>query len=192
MLWQRAVVTGAASGIGRALATRLVADGTEVVLADRNRAELDRVTAELGGTAIPTDVADPVAMRALAKYAVGADLVCLNAGVVGVLGAIWEVGAEDTDDAGIQADKVGSGCRFGKCPHRDRISDIGGNGGAAEVGCHPIDANPIPIGEHHLGAAGGQPGGQGPTNSARRAGHHRALPKHCPSRLFEGRIVGGG
>jgi NADP-dependent 3-hydroxy acid dehydrogenase YdfG len=97
VVFNSAVVTGAASGIGRALATRLVADGTEVVLADRNRAELDRVTAELGGTAIPTDVADPVAMRALAKSAVGADLVCLNAGVVGVLGALWEVDAEDWD-----------------------------------------------------------------------------------------------
>ena len=97
MLWQRAVVTGAASGIGRALATRLAAGGTEVVLADRDQVGLDQVAAELGGTAIATDVADPVAMLALARAAPAAELVCLNAGIVGDFGAVWEVSATDWD-----------------------------------------------------------------------------------------------
>jgi NADP-dependent 3-hydroxy acid dehydrogenase YdfG len=97
MGWQCAVVTGAASGIGRALATRLTAGGTRVVLADRDQARLDVVAKELGGSAMATDVADPAAMQALADAAVDADLVCLNAGVVGALGAVWEVAAEDWD-----------------------------------------------------------------------------------------------
>jgi len=96
-MWKSAVVTGAASGIGRALATRLAAGGAQVVLADREQVGLERVAADLGGTAIPTDVADPVAMRTLAEAAAAADLVCLNAGIVGALGALWEVGAEDWD-----------------------------------------------------------------------------------------------
>jgi NADP-dependent 3-hydroxy acid dehydrogenase YdfG len=97
MVWHKAVVTGAASGIGRALASRLAADGTRVVLADRDRDGLERVATELRGTAIATDVADPVAMRALAQAAPDADLVCLNAGIVGALGAVWEVNTEEWD-----------------------------------------------------------------------------------------------
>jgi NADP-dependent 3-hydroxy acid dehydrogenase YdfG len=96
-VWQNAVVTGAASGIGRALATRLAEGGAQVVLADRDRVGLERVAADIGGTAVATDVADPVAMQELAKAAPDVDLVCLNAGIVGVLGAVWEIGAKDWD-----------------------------------------------------------------------------------------------
>jgi NADP-dependent 3-hydroxy acid dehydrogenase YdfG len=64
-----AVVTGAASGIGRALATRLAATGTRLVLADTQAAALADVAAALGATAVPTDVADHRAMQALAATA---------------------------------------------------------------------------------------------------------------------------
>jgi NADP-dependent 3-hydroxy acid dehydrogenase YdfG len=93
-----AVVTGAASGIGRALATRLAATGTRLVLADTQAAALADVAAALGATAVPTDVADHRAMQALAAAAPDAQLVCLNAGIVGsALGAPWEVDPQEWD-----------------------------------------------------------------------------------------------
>jgi NADP-dependent 3-hydroxy acid dehydrogenase YdfG len=86
-----AVVTGAASGIGHALAARLAAAGTRLVLADVHAAALGQVAAELHATAIPTDVADQMAMQELAAAAPDANLVCLNAGIVGTtLGAPWQ------------------------------------------------------------------------------------------------------
>jgi NADP-dependent 3-hydroxy acid dehydrogenase YdfG len=93
-----AVVTGAASGIGRALATRLAASGTRVVLADVDAAALADVAADLGATGVPTDVADRGAMVELASAAADAQLVCLNAGIVGdALGAPWEVDRHEWD-----------------------------------------------------------------------------------------------
>jgi len=69
-----AVVTGAASGIGRALATRAAAEGMAVVGCDRDRAGLDSLKAELaaqGASAVfhVADVSDPAAMTALAEAA---------------------------------------------------------------------------------------------------------------------------
>lgn len=47
-----AIVTGAASGLGKAIATRLIADGFHVVVADVNQANIDKALAEFnaGGT----------------------------------------------------------------------------------------------------------------------------------------------
>lgn len=93
-----AVVTGAASGIGRALATRMAAAGTQLVLADVQPAALAEVASALGATAVPTDVADHRAMEALAAAAPDARLVCLNAGIVGAaVGVPWEVDPREWD-----------------------------------------------------------------------------------------------
>lgn len=78
-----AVVTGAASGIGRALATRLAIGGSHVHLADVDRAALTTTAAEIGNATVhPLDVADPDAMERFAAATGPVDLVCLNAGVV--------------------------------------------------------------------------------------------------------------
>lgn len=61
----RAVVTGASSGIGRAVAEHLVADGARVALWARRADELESVATQLGerAVAVPCDVADPEAVE---------------------------------------------------------------------------------------------------------------------------------
>jgi NAD(P)-dependent dehydrogenase (short-subunit alcohol dehydrogenase family) len=94
-----AVVTGAAGGIGFALAARCAADGMPVVLADVDPAALDEAARRLTDTgatvlALPTDVTDPASVEALAERSwerFGAvALVCNNAGV-GPGGVAWEI-----------------------------------------------------------------------------------------------------
>jgi NAD(P)-dependent dehydrogenase (short-subunit alcohol dehydrogenase family) len=53
-----AVVTGAAKGLGRAVASRLVADGVHVIGTDVDAASLERTTAELGIEPLDGDVGD--------------------------------------------------------------------------------------------------------------------------------------
>jgi len=93
-----AVVTGAAGGIGAALARALAARGHHVVLADVDAEALDALADELGGRAVPTDVADPAAVERLAARAGPVDLVCLNAGVLSTHpGPVWEAPAAEWD-----------------------------------------------------------------------------------------------
>ncbi|MFI7579486.1 bifunctional aldolase/short-chain dehydrogenase [Kocuria kalidii] len=84
-----ALVTGAASGIGRAIATRLAAEGACVVIADLDLEKARAAAAELGGTdvavGVAVDVADEAAVQAAIADAVlafgGLDLVVNNAGL---------------------------------------------------------------------------------------------------------------
>jgi 3-hydroxybutyrate dehydrogenase len=73
-----AVVTGGASGIGRACAVRLAAEGAKVVVLDLDGAAAGEVAAEVGGTAIGIDLTDLAAIDALD---VDADIVVNNAGL---------------------------------------------------------------------------------------------------------------
>jgi len=54
-----ALVTGAASGIGSAVATRLAAAGAKVVVLDRDEAGAKRIAAVIGGDHLVADLADP-------------------------------------------------------------------------------------------------------------------------------------
>jgi NAD(P)-dependent dehydrogenase (short-subunit alcohol dehydrogenase family) len=94
-----AVVTGAASGIGYALAERFAGDGMHVVLADIEEAALAAAEGRLreaGASvlSVPTDVADPAQVEDLAEKALGAfggvHVVCNNAGV-NAPGPVWEL-----------------------------------------------------------------------------------------------------
>ena len=83
-----AVVTGGASGIGRAMALRFAADGARgVVVADLDGPGAEAVATEIGDGALPfeCDVADPGHADALIGAAESAfgpvDLFCANAGV---------------------------------------------------------------------------------------------------------------
>ncbi len=88
--YRRALVTGASSGLGRALAKVLAECGTEVVLSARRQEELESVAREIeerGGTARVQvlDVADADAavasIRQLDQDVGGIDLVVANAGL---------------------------------------------------------------------------------------------------------------
>ena len=90
-----AVVTGAGSGIGRAAAQALMADGWSVVLAGRREAQLH----ETGdGLVVPTDVTDPASVAALFTATLQrfsrVDLLFNNAGV-GLSVGIADVAFED-------------------------------------------------------------------------------------------------
>jgi NAD(P)-dependent dehydrogenase (short-subunit alcohol dehydrogenase family) len=64
-----AIVTGAGTGIGKAVAMTLLKDGYRVALAGRRKEPLEQVAAESGAgaraLAVPTDVSDPESVRAL-------------------------------------------------------------------------------------------------------------------------------
>ncbi len=93
------VITGAASGIGRAMAVAFAAEGMHLALADVEEGPLGD-TAELvraegvNALAVPTDVSDPEAVEHLAERTVselgGLHLACNNAGV-SAGGLSWEV-----------------------------------------------------------------------------------------------------
>lgn len=97
-----AVVTGAASGIGRALAVRFAQEGMRVMLADLDEEALRTLESALGPTAIThiTDVSDEESVRALAERAYEAfgavHILCNNAGVAMMSpGPVWESTAAD-------------------------------------------------------------------------------------------------
>jgi short-subunit dehydrogenase len=95
-----AAVTGAASGIGRALALELAARGCDLALADRDEAGLQQVAAEIakaGTRKVSThrvDVGEPAQIQQFAQAAIaahpGLNIVINNAGVA-LLGGFSEV-----------------------------------------------------------------------------------------------------
>jgi NAD(P)-dependent dehydrogenase (short-subunit alcohol dehydrogenase family) len=109
-----AVVTGAASGMGRAFAERFAREGMRVVLADVEQTALQRAVDELRAAGheargVVTDVSKPESVENLASEALAAfgkiHVVCNNAGVNGGRGhtrsilsdppTIWEASIQD-------------------------------------------------------------------------------------------------
>ncbi|MEV6031872.1 SDR family NAD(P)-dependent oxidoreductase [Nonomuraea sp. NPDC052116] len=96
-----AVVTGAASGIGRALALRFAAEGMALMLADVDPGGLAETAHQAGDGKVltqVTDVSDAAAVRHLANRCFGelgaVHVLCNNAGVFQG-GRIWTRGEED-------------------------------------------------------------------------------------------------
>lgn len=94
-----AVITGGASGIGRALAEKCIEEGMKVVLADIEEAALSRTVKELRARgadallAVQTDVSKAAAIEALAEQAYnsyGAVHLLFNNAGVGPGGPIWQ------------------------------------------------------------------------------------------------------
>ena len=98
-----AVITGGASGIGKAVAERAASEGMKVVLADIEEGPLTEVESELAhqgheAIAVVTDVSDAASVRALRDRTLdrfeAVHLVHNNAGVA-TGGPIWQVSEED-------------------------------------------------------------------------------------------------
>jgi NAD(P)-dependent dehydrogenase (short-subunit alcohol dehydrogenase family) len=93
-----AVVTGGASGIGRALAKAWLAEGMKVVIADNSQERIDETLDQFGRSGEVIGVANDVsrsedlerlAARTLETFG-GVHVLCSNAGVGGEHGATWE------------------------------------------------------------------------------------------------------
>lgn len=87
-----AVITGAASGIGRAMARKFAAEGAAVVAVDVDAARVQKVADELGCEALVLDITATDAGEALAAHA--PDILVNNAGVLDALTPL-----HDVDDA---------------------------------------------------------------------------------------------
>lgn len=102
-----AVITGAASGIGRALALQAAEEGMQLALADINAAGLDALERELRGRgrnviSALADVRDREAMDHFADQVFGAfssvALVFANAGIMRA-GSFWQLSAADWEQS---------------------------------------------------------------------------------------------
>jgi 3-oxoacyl-[acyl-carrier protein] reductase len=91
---RHAVVTGGASGIGLAIAERLVGSGAEITIWDRKEDTGRMAAATLGGHAVAVDVSDPAQVeRAVAQTVDGAaviDILINNAGITGPNAPLWD------------------------------------------------------------------------------------------------------
>lgn len=89
-------ITGGGTGIGAAVATRVVAEGGKVVLMGRRRAPLEEVAAPLDGHVVTGDAADADdvrrALESAKKHFGGVDMLVTNAGGHGIGSAL------ETDD----------------------------------------------------------------------------------------------
>lgn len=98
-----AIITGAGSGIGRAIALEFAANGAQVVCCGRREATLRETVALIEasggiGLAIPTDVTDQVQVDKLIAQTIErfgtVDVLFNNAGSFNAIGALWEVDPE--------------------------------------------------------------------------------------------------
>ncbi len=94
-----AIVTGAASGLGKATAARIVAEGGQVVLWDLNAEALEAAKIDTGAIAtFALDVSDLAAVSAAAKGSKEAlgkiDILINSAGITGATVPVWEFPVE--------------------------------------------------------------------------------------------------
>ncbi len=96
---RRVIVTGAARGIGAAIARGLAAAGDDVVVLDRLVEAGERVAAGIGGRFVPVDLADldSTAMAAALDALGGVDVLVNNAGILR-FGPLLDISAEAWDE----------------------------------------------------------------------------------------------
>ncbi|MGB3682750.1 MAG: glucose 1-dehydrogenase [Rubrobacteraceae bacterium] len=99
---KRTIITGAGSGIGRAIAMRLASEGARIALADVDAAAANEVAGEIDGDTLvhETDVTGARSMEALVEQVVseweGLDVMVNNAGV-GIASTVVDAKEEDYD-----------------------------------------------------------------------------------------------
>jgi len=89
-----AVVTGAGSGLGRAMALAFAREGMDLALADVDEKGLEETASQVKGFSMRVDVSNEAEVRAFCDRVEDPYLVCNNAGV-SPLGAVWENTAAD-------------------------------------------------------------------------------------------------
>jgi NAD(P)-dependent dehydrogenase (short-subunit alcohol dehydrogenase family) len=95
------IVTGGASGIGRAIAARFCVEGARVAVADVDAAGAEAAARELDGLAVPTDVRDAAAVDRLVRATLetfGRVDVLVNSAGIGRLGSALETSPEAWDE----------------------------------------------------------------------------------------------
>ena len=102
LIGRRAVITGAAQGIGLSITQRLLASGAEVCLWDQDAALLDQASELLASSTVHTkivDVTDSDAVRVAAKETLAdlgsIDILINNAGIAGPTVPSWEYPISD-------------------------------------------------------------------------------------------------
>jgi len=85
LVGKRAIITGAAQGIGKAIAERFAAEGASLLLADIDGARVAELAAKLGQQAFAADVSNKAEVEALIAHAAalwgGLDVLVNNAGI---------------------------------------------------------------------------------------------------------------
>ena len=98
---QTAIVTGAATGIGQAVANRLAAAGATVAVADLDLPGAEKVAATLAhdAFAVQVDIAEAGSVRLAVEKVLGRmgriDILVNNAGIAGPAAFVWEQTDED-------------------------------------------------------------------------------------------------
>jgi NAD(P)-dependent dehydrogenase (short-subunit alcohol dehydrogenase family) len=91
---QTAIVTGAATGLGEAIARRFAAAGATVAVADRDEKGAVSVAADIGGFPLLVDITDDASVRAAVAQVMAKqgriDILVNNAGIAGKAAPIWD------------------------------------------------------------------------------------------------------
>jgi 2-keto-3-deoxy-L-fuconate dehydrogenase len=106
-----ALVTGAASGIGAAIAETFAQAGATVWIADRNEADGKAIAGRIGGKFIPLDVTSEAACTEVAQ-AVGALDILANVAGIGHVGTLLGTASSDLDNLyAVNVRGVFNGCK---------------------------------------------------------------------------------
>ena len=96
---RNAVVTGGASGLGLAIAERLVASGAKVVIWDLNGEAAHAAGKKLGGSSVAADVSNLTSVMSAVEKTLGIvptiDILINNAGISGPNAKLWEYPVDD-------------------------------------------------------------------------------------------------
>ena len=97
---RRVLVTGAARGIGAAIAETFAAEGAQLALLDREGDQCRRTAERLGAVAFDVDLADPASATSVTQAAIdalgGIDVLVNNAGILH-MAPLLEIAVEDWD-----------------------------------------------------------------------------------------------